>query len=145
MAPRALLDVNVWVALFDDAHQFSARANAFIDAHGTQIATCPLVENGVIRVMSKPSYGRRGGLPIQVVRDRLREACAALDHEFWPADISLRDDSHVDFGRVQGHHQITDLYLLALATHHGGCLASFDQGIALSSVRGAKARQFNLL
>jgi predicted nucleic acid-binding protein len=43
---RALLDVNVWIALFDDAHQFSSRANAFVEAAGTRIATCPLVENG---------------------------------------------------------------------------------------------------
>lgn len=142
---RALLDVNVWVALFDDAHQFSDRANAFIEARDTKIATCPLVENGVIRVMSLPSYSQRGGLPIQVVRERLREACAALDHEFWADDISLRDDLLVDFARVQGHNQITDLYLLALAVHRRGCLASFDQGIALTSVRGATARSFNLL
>ena len=142
---RALLDVNAWVALFDDAHQFSARANAFIDKRGAKVATCPLVENGVIRVMSLPSYGRHGGLPIQVVRERLREACAALDHEFWPDDVTLRDDRHVDFTRVQGHNQITDLYLLALAVHRGGCLASFDQGIALSSVRGATARNLLLL
>ena len=142
---RALLDVNVWIALFDDAHQFSDRANAFIEARGCKIATCPLVENGVIRVMSLPSYGRHGGLPIQTVRARLRQACDALDHEFWPDDITLRDDAAVDFTRVQGHNQITDLYLLALAVHHGGCLASFDQGIALSSVRGATARHLKLL
>lgn len=142
---RALLDVNVWVALFDDAHQFSERANRFIEARGTQIATCPLVENGVIRVLSLPHYGRRGGLPIQLVRDRLREACATLDHEFWPDDVSLRDDQLVDFSRVQGHNQITDLYLLALAVKHGGCLATFDQAIALQSVRGAGARQLRLL
>ena len=142
---RALLDVNVWVALFDDAHQFSARANAFIESRGAKIATCPLVENGVIRVMSLPSYGRRGGLAIQPIRQRLREACSTLDHQFWRDDTSLRDDKHVDFTRVQGHHQITDLYLLALAVHRGGCLASFDQAIALSSVPGAMARHLKLL
>jgi uncharacterized protein len=145
MAPRALLDVNVWVALFDDAHQFSQRANAFVEARGAKIATCPLTENGVIRVLSLPSYGRRGGLPIHVVRGRLREACAALDHEFWPDDISLRDDALVDFSRVQGHNQITDLYLLALAVRHGACLATFDQAIALSSVHGATPRNLKLL
>ena len=96
-------------------------------------------------MLSLPSYGRRGGLPIQVVRDRLREACAALDHEFWPDDISLRDDRIVDFTRVQGHNQITDLYMLSLAVHRRGCLASFDQGIALTSVHGATARSFKLL
>lgn len=142
---RALLDVNVWIALFDDAHQFSDRANAFVEARGTKIATCPLVENGVIRVMSLPSYGRRGGLPMQLVRERLREACAALDHEFWPDDISLRDDERVDFSRVQGHNQITDLYLLALAVGNGGRLATFDQTISLASVKGAAARHLHLL
>ena len=142
---RALLDVNVWVALFDDAHQFSVRANAFIETPGVQIATCPLVENGVIRVLSLPSYGRKGGLPIQRVREQLRAACAVLDHAFWPDDISLRDDTLVDFNRVQGHNQITDLYLLALAVHRGGCLASFDQAIALSSVPGARALHLRLL
>ena len=64
MALRVLLDANVWVALFDDAHQFSDRANRFVEARGTKIATCLLVQNGVIRVMSLPSYGRSGGLPI---------------------------------------------------------------------------------
>jgi toxin-antitoxin system PIN domain toxin len=142
---RGLLDVNVWVALFDDAHQFSGRANAFIESRRVQIATCPLVENGIIRVLSLPGYGRRGGLPIQLVRERLREACAALDHEFWPDDISLRDDERVDFSRVQGHNQITDLYLLALAVAHGGRLVTFDQAIALSSVRGATPRHLHLL
>ena len=142
---RALLDVNVWVALFDDAHQFSDRANSFIETRGVKIATCPLVENGVIRVLSLPSYGRRGGLPIHVVRERLREACGALDHEFWPDDISLRDDALVNFNRVQGHHQITDLYLLALAVHRGGCLTTFDQAIALASVHGATARHLKQL
>ena len=142
---RALLDVNVWIALFDDAHLFSARANVFIETRGVKVATCPIVENGVIRVMSLPTYGRRGGVPMLRVRERLREACDALDHEFWPDDISLRDDEHVDFSRVQGHNQITDLYLLALAVKHGGRLVSFDQAIALSSARGATARHFHLL
>lgn len=142
---RALLDVNVWIALFDDAHQFSAPANAFIEASGVQIATCPLVENGVIRVMSLPGYGRRGGLPMQQVRARLRQACDTLDHAFWPDDVSLRNDAVVDFSRVQGHNQITDLYLLALAVRHGGCLVSFDQAIALSSVHGASAKHLRLL
>jgi predicted nucleic acid-binding protein len=142
---RALLDVNVWIALFDDAHQFSERANRFIEPRGVQIATCPLVENGVIRVMSSPSYSRRGVPSMQQVRGKLREACSLLDHAFWPDDISLRDDDLFDFHRVQGHNQITDLYLLGLAVKHGGCLVTFDQAIALSSVRGAGRQHLKLL
>ena len=142
---RALLDVNVWVALFDDAHVFSAQANAFIDQPGVKIATCPLVENGVIRVLNLPSYGRRGAIGLTVVRERLRKACAELDHEFWPDDVSLRDDARVDFSRVHGHQQITDVYLLAMAVKHKGCLATFDRAIALSAAVGAQPRHLKVL
>ena len=142
---RALLDVNVWVALFDDAHQFSVRANQFIETPYIQIATCPIVENGVVRVLSLPSYGRRGGVPMHMVRERLRDACASLDHAFWPDDVSLRDNQRFDFARVQGHNQITDMYLLALAVGHGGKLVTFDRAIALASVRGAAEDHLQLL
>ena len=134
---RCLLDVNVWVALFDEAHVASPRANAFIETPGIRIATCPIVENGVIRVLNLPSYGKRGALGLRTVRDQLKRACATLDHEFWPDDVSLRDDSAVDFTRVHGHQQITDLYLLALAVKHGGALITFDQNIPLEAVHGA--------
>ena len=145
LPPRALLDVNVWVALLDDAHQFSEEANAFIESPEARIATCPLVENGVIRIMAMPSYGRGGGLPMHQVRQRLQHACATLDHAFWPDDVSLRDDTLVDFSRVQGHQQVTDLYLLALAVRHGGRLVTFDRAVALSSVRGATAEHLLVL
>ena len=110
-----------------------------------QIATCPIVENGVVRVTSLPSYGRRGGVPLHRVRERLREACAALDHAFWPNDVSLREDERFDFARVQGYNQVTDMYLLALAVRHGGRLVTFDQAIALSAVRGAAPQHLHLL
>ena len=142
---RTLLDVDVWVALFDDAHLFAVQANAFIDTPGVKIATCPLVENGVIRVLNLPSYGRRGAVGLAAVRDRLRQACDELDHEFWPDDVSLRDPACVDFSRLHGHQQITDAYLLALAVKHKGRLATFDRAIALSAAVGAQPRHLMLL
>ncbi len=142
---RLLLDVNVWVALFDDAHVASSRANALIETSGIQIATCPLVENGVIRVLNLPSYGRRGALGIMAVRQQLVHACATLDHEFWPDSVSLRDDSAVDFTRVHGHNQITDLYLLALVVKHNGALVTFDQNIPLHAVHGATSAHLRVL
>lgn len=140
-----LLDVNLWVALFDDAHIASPQANALIDTSGIKIATCPLVENGVLRVLNLPSYGRRGALGLQRVRAQLVYACASLDHEFWPDDVSLRDDSNVDFNRVHGHNQITDLYLLALAVKHQGTLVTFDQSIPLDAVPGATVENLRVL
>ena len=142
---RLLLDVNVWIALFDDAHVGSGLANALIETPHIAIATCPLVENGVIRVLNLPSYGRRGALGLQRVRSQLTRACAALDHQFWPDDVTLRDDGAVDFNRVHGHNQITDLYLLALAVRHGGTVATFDQNIPLDAVRGAESAHLRVL
>ncbi|MFZ1837685.1 MAG: PIN domain-containing protein [Dokdonella sp.] len=142
---RHLLDVPVWVALFDDAHVAADRANAFIATPRVRIATCPLVENGVIRVMNLPMYGRRGAVGLDRVRRQLARSCLELDHEFWPDDISLRDDRVADFARVHGHNQITDLYLLALAVEHAGALVTFDQGISLDAVRGAKPKHLRIL
>lgn len=124
---------------------FSPQANAFIERRGVQIATCPLTENGVIRVMNLPAYGKRGAVGLMAVRNRLRDACQQLDHAFWADDVSLRDDAAVDFGRVHGHQQVTDAYLLALAVAHGGCLATFDRGIPLSAVPGAQAHHLLVL
>ena len=143
--PRYLLDVNVWVALFDSAHIASTRANAFIETSLIHIATCPMVENGVIRILNLPNYGKRGALGIQLVRNQLIKACRSMDHQFWPDDISLRDESSVDFSRVYGHNQITDLYLLALAVKHDGVLVTFDQNIPISSVHGAQPKHLLIL
>lgn len=142
---RLLLDVNVWIALLDDAHVHSTAANALLAQPALRIATCPLVENGVIRVLNLPAYARIGPFGLARVRDQMARACADLDHAFWPDDISLRDPGLVNFDRVHGHGQITDLYLLALAVKHGGSLATFDQGIALSAVIGAESRHLTVL
>lgn len=142
---RLLLDVNVWVALFDDAHVHSNVANELFMRPNLKIATCPMVENAVIRILNLPSYGRIGPFGLERVRAQLQRVCAEFDHIFWADDISLRNDAHVNFARVSGHNQITDLYLLALATAHGACLASFDQGVALSAVPSATAANFLLL
>lgn len=142
---RLLLHVNVWVALFDDAHVHSRTANALLARPDLKIATCPMIENAVIRVLNLPGYARIGPLGLERVRAQLKRACSELDHAFWPDDISLRDDDHADLSRVRGHNQITDLYLLALAVKHGGCLATFDQAIALSAAPLAKTHHLLLL
>lgn len=142
---RHLLDVNLWIALLDDAHTHSARANAFIATRGIKIATCPLVENAVIRVLSLPNYGLRGAVGIAQIRRQLQHATVELDHEFWPDDVSMLDDKRINFENVFGHNQISDVYLLALAVAHRGALVTFDQHIALSAVKGATDKHLVML
>ncbi len=142
---RYLLDVNVWIALLDEAHAFHAQALAFIQRRRLKVATCALVENGVIRVLNLPGYSRFGPVGFEVVAGKLGEICAGLDHEYWPCDVSICTPGVVIWPRVLGHNQITDVYLLALAVAHSGCLATLDHRVALGTVEGASGRNLLLL
>ncbi len=142
---RHLLDVNAWVALLDEAHVHHAQALAFAQRRRVRIATCALVENGVIRVLNLPGYGKSGPAGFETVSNKLQQICADLDHEFWPDNVSLRDSGLVNWSRVLGHNQITDVYLLALAFAHQGCLVTLDHRVALSTVHGAGSKNLVLL
>ncbi len=142
---RYLLDVNVWVALLDEAHVHHPQALGFMLRRKVKIATCPLVENGVIRVLNLPGYSKLGPVGFQAVQQKLQQICADIDHEFWPDSVSLRDEKRVNWSRVLGHSQITDVYLLALAVANTGCLATLDHRVALSTVHGASVGNLMLL
>ena len=68
---------------------------------------------------------------------RLAEAAAGAEHQFWPADVNLLEAGRVDWQRVLGHRQVTDVYLLALAVRQGGRLVTFDRRIPVAAVCGA--------
>ena len=142
---RLLLDVNVLVALLDEAHIHHAVAQNLITRPKLKIATCALTENGVLRVLNLPGYSSYGPAGFEAVRAQLAQLCEDTDHEFWPCNITLRDNSKVNWSRVMGHNQITDVYLLALAVAHDGTLATLDHRVAISAVRGAQAKHLQLL
>jgi toxin-antitoxin system PIN domain toxin len=136
---RFLLDVNVLIALIDPAHVSHDAAHRWFEETGRAAwATCPLVENGVIRIVGHPGYPGAPGSPAMVaaIVARLR----TLDgHVFWPDDISLVDEPRIDAARVLASGQVTDSYLLALAAVHGGQLATLDRRLAVGAVKGGKA------
>jgi uncharacterized protein len=132
---RSLLDVNVVIALLDTDHSLHARATVWLAAHGRSgWASCPIVQNGCVRIMSHPRYPNP--LPAQLVVERLREATHDPMHEFWPDDISVLDSARFDATRIHGPRQVTDLYLLALAVHHRGRFATFDASVPTSAIVG---------
>ena len=137
--------MNVWVALLDEAHVHHALALGFMLKRKVKIATCPLVENGVIRVLNLPGYSKHGPVGFQAVQQKLQQICADIDHEFWPDSVSLRDEKRVNWSRVLGHNQITDVYLLALAVANAGCLVTLDHRVALSTVHSASSGNLMLL
>jgi toxin-antitoxin system PIN domain toxin len=133
---RALLDVNVLIALLDADHTLHARATQwFADRAREGWASCPITQNGCVRILSHPGYPNP--LPVAAVVERLGEACATPIHEFWPDDISLLDAGVVDAARVHGPRQLTDVYLFALAIRHRGQFVTFDTAVPRDAVKGA--------
>jgi hypothetical protein len=135
---RTLLDINVVIALLDQGHVLHRAATDWLareQEHGW--ATCPITQNGVVRIMAQPAYPNCQ--PAAVVASRLAEACRHPSHAFWPEPISLLQEGLIDWQRLLGPRQITDAYLLALAVCHGGRLATFDQRISVEVVPGARA------
>src|SRR5665213_3241146 len=136
---RALLDVNFIIALLDPDHAFHERAHIWWAVNLKRgWASCPLTENGVVRVMSNPNYSENARFTPNDLIERLRKFAAQSNHEFWPDEISLRDEKFFSTERIHGARQITDLYLLALAAKNHGRLVTFDKGIPLSAVSNAK-------
>lgn len=141
----ALLDVNVLVALFDALHTHHEITHQwFATNRASGWATCPLTENGMVRVLSNPSYLGR--------RTTMSDAIESLDvfrksghHTFWPDSVSLCDEALIHSRHLQGRQQLTDVYLLALAVASGGRLATFDRGIPLHAVLGAGVHNLVLL
>lgn len=141
---RALLDVNVLVALLDCDHASHDSAIDWFSKHAREgWASCPITQNGCIRIMSNPAYPNP--LPIQAVILHLAEACRQDIHEFWPDQVSLLDSDVVDPTRIHGPRQLTDIYLLALAVQHRGRLVTFDAGIPLAAVSKATTQELLIL
>lgn len=132
---RALLDANVLIALFDENHVFNERAHVWLENNATfGIATCPLTENALIRILSHPKYSEiLRSTPAELI-DALAEFVGHQDHEFWPDSLSIRANQHFDRQRILGSRQLTDIYLLSLAVTQNGRLVTFDNRIAASAV-----------
>jgi len=136
---RALLDVNVLIALLDAAHLHHARAMTWLleNIHDGW-ASCPLTQNGCIRIMSLPGY--QNPVPAAAVAERLAAATATDHHAFWPDAISLLEPGRIVWNSVLGSRQVTDACLLALAVAKNGRLVTLDRAVPLQAVRGAKPK-----
>jgi uncharacterized protein len=141
---RALLDVNVLIALLDSDHASHDAAINWFAKHAREgWASCPITQNGCVGIMSNPGYPNP--LPVQAVIEHLAAACHQDIHEFWSDEVSLLDSAVVDSTRIHGPRQLTDIYLLAVAVTRGGRLVTFDTGIPLAAVRKATTRNLLIL
>jgi uncharacterized protein len=141
----ALLDVNVLIALFDPAHVHHEAAHVWLGANRkNKWATCALTENAFVRVLSNPAYpGSR--TTVEDAAARLRTFCSEGQHAFWTDSVSVREDGRFRWNHVQGHRQLTEVYLLALAVANEGRLATFDSTISLRAVERAESRNLEVI
>ena len=141
----ALLDVNVLVALFDPDHVHHEAVHEWFGVNREAgWATCPLTENGLIRILSNPVYAATPEMPAAITR-RLESFCASGDHAFWADEVTLRDSRLFEPTAPATHRQVTDVYLLGLAKRKGGRLATFDGSISLTAVTGATRAHLEII
>lgn len=136
--------MNVLLALLDSDHVDHSRAHRWLhDEIDAGWASCPITENGFVRIISQPRYPS----PISPAEAIALLGRAAADdrHEFWPCDVSLLDAGVLDRSRLHGPRQVTDAYLLALATARGGRFVTFDRSLSLAAVRGAREEHLIVL
>ncbi len=134
---RALLDVNVLIALLDANHVHHACSTRWLDSNVSQgWASCPLTQNGCVRILSQPNYPNT--VPAAEVAARLYDATQGAAHAFWPDSISVLTPDAIDWSRLLSARHLTDAYLLALAVEHRGRLVTLDEGVPVSAVKGAK-------
>lgn len=132
-----LLDVNVLIALLDPEHSAHEAAQTWFREDGVQMwASCPITQNGLVRIVGSPKYPRAAS--IRDVSASLLRATQRPDHIFWPDDLPLVGSDWIDMAAITSHGQITDSYLLALAASKGGKLATFDRRLSTRAVRNGK-------
>ena len=133
---RALLDVNVLIALLDQAHPHHGTATAWLQANiKTGWASCPITQNGAVRILGHPSYPGGHG-DCSLVARTLSSLCDLSGHIFWPDDLDLLNSPHILSDNLPKSKHLTDTYLLALAVAHGGVMATLDRKLSTLAVTG---------
>jgi len=131
-----LLDVNVLIALIDERHMATEAAQRWFETnHHVGWATCPITENGVLRIVGDPRYPNYPGSFEQVALT-LRALRTMPGHIFWPDSISFVGTQLIETAKLPAAKHVTDSYLLALAIEHGGQLVTLDRKLATIAVAG---------
>lgn len=137
--------MNALIALVDSDHVGHELIQRwFTKHHRSGWATCPLTENGMVRVLSQPAYPSGQRTPAEVIQILTAlKASFNNSHHFWPDNVSISDDSLFNGALVAGTRQVTDIYLLGLALRNKGMMVSFDRSLIWQAVRGGSSKLVN--
>ena len=81
-----------------------------------------------MRIVSNPAFSSDALSPAGAV-ELLAVNLSHGAHEFWSESLQVPAAIRGMETVLQGHKQITDAYLLALASRRNGVLATFDRGV----------------
>jgi toxin-antitoxin system PIN domain toxin len=142
----ALLDVNALIALVDRDHVGHDPIHRWFAAYAKKgWATCPITENGMVRVLSQPAYPSGQRSPAEAIQVlRALKAAYRQVHEFWADDVSLSDESIFDPAYITRAKQVTDAYLLGLAARRKQRVVSFDRSLPWQAIRNGSPQLIQL-
>jgi toxin-antitoxin system PIN domain toxin len=127
---QSLLDVNVLIALIWPAHPSHRAAQDWFHIHARHgWATCPITQNGFVRIVSNTSFSAHA-LSVTDAIAVLERNLKHPTHEFWPAELSVAQSVALLQKPLRGHRQLTDAYLLGQAIHKEARFVTFDKRIA---------------
>jgi uncharacterized protein len=141
-----LLDTNVLIALAWPQHVHHGEAHTWFSKVGREAwSTCPITQLGFIRISSNPKIIPDAVSPHEALAV-LKEIIALAGHQFWADTIAPADSPLLSSLALVGHRQVTDAYLLALAQHRKGKLATFDGGLSeLIQVQKDRSRHVTVI
>jgi uncharacterized protein len=126
---RFLFDVNLLVTMhLPGSNSFSQVQHWFSMIGSKNFATCAITQAGFIRVSTQLAV-IGGAIDVSEAKVALQRLTARSEHAYWPIDISYLEAVEPFETRMLGYRQITDAYLLGLAIHHRGKLATLDRAI----------------
>ncbi|MBM3839050.1 MAG: PIN domain-containing protein [Verrucomicrobia bacterium] len=136
-----LLDTNLLIALLWPSHERHDLAlKWFTRRRAKGWATCAFTQAGFVRIVSNPAFSRDAVQPRDAIHV-LSANTAAKDHSFWPDELPVAEAVAFAGVRLMGHQQVNDAYLLGLAIHRGGVLATLDQRVAaLTELKSAERK-----
>jgi uncharacterized protein len=127
--PVYLLDASVLIALAWPEHSSHIRAGRWFAGHAsTGWATCPITQAALVRVLANPAFSPHALTPAEALLV-LKQNLELPGHQFWGDVLTLREALERVPTSLTGHQQITDAYLVGLAVHNHGKLATLDRGI----------------
>jgi len=116
-----LLDANVVIALVVQEHEHHERSAQWFAQEVDTAHLCPITEGALLRFLVR--VGETSGVAAKILTGLHTHPKVA----FCADALSYRD---VDLTALRGHKQLTDAYLVALATAHDARLATFDKALA---------------